>query len=71
MCLCARGMFVSMTPSEWQQRFIAVSKELAHLADGHEVPGTDVSPHEGVLLEELDALEMQAAAMIRAGTAIE
>ena len=60
-----------MTPADWQKRFIEVSTELTHLADGHEVPDDDVTPREGELLEELDALELQAAAMIRAGTASE
>lgn len=57
-----------MTPADWQLRFASVSNELLRLAaDKLSNPDENVSEHEGVLLEELDDLELQAAAMVRAG----
>jgi hypothetical protein len=58
-----------MTPAEWKTRFAEVSNEPAHLAANHIHTGDNVSQREGELFDELDSLEMQAAAMIRAGTA--
>jgi hypothetical protein len=59
-----------MTPADWHVRYLAVSAELAHLAAGKlHRPDENVSEHEGALLEELDDLELTAAAMVRAGTA--
>ena len=57
-----------MTPADWQRRYLEVSRELAQLAKGKlHNPDENVSEHEGALLEELDDLELQAAAMVRAG----
>ena len=56
-----------MTPADWQRRFMEVSAELAHLVDNDARPGDEVTDREGALLEELDDLELQAAAMVRAG----
>lgn len=59
-----------MTTADWQQRYIHVSGELALLAAEHGIrTGDDASDAEGALLDELDALELTADAMIRAGTA--
>lgn len=55
-----------MTPDDWQAKYLQTSYELAALAtDGIRI-GDDVTEREGALLDELDALEMQAAAMSRA-----
>jgi hypothetical protein len=58
-----------MTPADWQRRFMEVSAELVHLVDNDARPGDEVTEREGKLLEELDDLELRAAAMVRAGTA--
>ena len=57
-----------MNATDWQACYVNVSNELLWLAKGKlHNPDENVSEREGALLEELDELELTAAAMLRAG----
>ena len=59
-----------MTPADWQRYFMEVSTELAHFAAAKpHNPDENNTLRELELLEVLDRLEGEAAAMIRAGKA--
>ena len=59
-----------MTPRDWQRYFMEVSTELAHFAAAKpHNPDENNTLRELELLEVLDRLEGEAAAMIRAGKA--
>jgi len=49
-----------MTPAEREERWLAIDRELAEIAESKVTPGTDPASREGELLEEQDRLEWEA-----------